>query len=310
MDNLTSGGHRSEEERLAAQESAPKNGSDLEKESRETISNLPDLGDFLKFIESDDFKKQLSDKEDPQAVFYDFCTMSKKNVVEINRSAYEDKTSDRLHSTGGSDVKKLPEVKIYLGGFYWLRGKSQDLSENEPKGRLYLNLDPDSAHAVFDNILTESSRNNIPLKLKMPANLNERSAKRIDKMIIYFNESYGDKIVQIISRSIQELQNAYDISSPDKKVMRSEEIPRFTQKVKGVDGKIMSGVGFGEEPSIKNESFSKIRSCILTDLYYALSEGQSLSDSLWKNICSRYKVDPENPAFNSGKQTERFKYFR
>jgi len=93
--------------------------------------------------------------------------------------------------------------------------------------------------------------------------------------------------------------------------------PRFSADVKDVNGVNMDGVGFAEEPLLKNESFGTIRANILAEVYFdAKYSNTSASntdfdfDSSFSTACAKYQVDPVNPAFNVSKGSAKFKELR
>jgi len=126
--------------------------------------------------------------------------------------------------------------------------------------------------------------------------------ERSDRVEIHFDLNDAEKILKIL-RGIYKKEYFY------------EEIPRFTERVK-------KGVGFAEAALVKGETFGGLRSKILMEIWNEIikeAKAQNLSPekviemarsdfsefckkfnlvSKWEEVCKKYKVDAENPAFN------------
>ncbi|MBM4177463.1 hypothetical protein FJ208_01540 [Candidatus Gribaldobacteria bacterium] len=71
----------------------------------------------------------------------------------------------------------------------------------------------------------------------------------------------------------------------------------------------MAGIGFAEEPLVRNKSFGEIRSQILAEVYQTLikSDNPNFSPkSCFDKTCLEHHVNPKNPAFNLSQDPTEF----
>jgi|GEM_PF-1307806 len=163
-------------------------------------------------------------------------------------------------------------------------------------GRFYLNLKPEYVGKVFLQAAKLFRDAGLHVQMKIPTDGNVDTFNRFDKMVIYFDAEEEKEVLQVLENLYQNNLRAFD-----------DGVPRFTGEIKNQKGEKMIGIGFGQEPLFKNESFGSIRAKILAYIYRdAKDSGHSVSDpnfdfeESFLRACLKYQVDPQNPAFNLG----------
>jgi len=161
-------------------------------------------------------------------------------------------------------------------------------------GRLYLNLKPEQVPGFFDEMAKKIEKSGARVLMQMPATGGAQVFNRFDKMSIQFGAGDEKEILETIG----------DLDES----MFEPQIPRFSAAVKNSEGRFVKGIGFGEDPVFKGQSFGIVRSRILADVYNrAKSFGKMADDpefdfnGAFKKVSGEYGVDLENPAFNKPK---------
>lgn len=116
---------------------------------------------------------------------------------------------------------------------------------------------------------------------------------RADKIVFYFSPKEE-------AQSLKVIRNIWYSRSKDFK----EVIPRFTTYLDAGDGKVMQGVGFGQQPQEQRGSFGSVRASILARVFEPIGTEEELSKQelmgRFREIASDFSVDPERPEFNLG----------
>ena len=173
----------------------------------------------------------------------------------------------------------------------WLYFKTMaGYDSKRPVGRIYLNITPESAPAVFQHAIEKFHASGLRLEAKIPLTMTAEDIDRPDKMVIYFSDVDSEKVCN-------EVQKIYDAFSSH----FLSETPKFTAELAG-----MPGVAFGENPRFGGVSFGEVRAGILAKLYMqAKAERLSLDDpkfnftGRFQDVCRTMNVDPEHAAFNA-----------
>jgi hypothetical protein len=155
----------------------------------------------------------------------------------------------------------------------------------------------------FRQVVEVFRKENLHSRMKIHLRGDADTFNRLDKMVVYFDEDEGQRVLQVLESLCHDNPEVFDETGT----------PRFTAEVRDKKGKSMKGIGFAEEPPFRNESFGTIRAKILAEVYLdakysGLSVYNSRFDfeSSFRRACMKYQVDPQNPAFNLSQDTERF----
>ena len=188
---------------------------------------------------------------------------------------------------------------VAYDGYWSFHGTLCGDVPSEKTGRLYINLEQQVCISFQQNMSNILARENLIFLSKIPLKMTEETANRRDKMVLYFDIENLAKVNKII---------AY-IAKPYKAFFQ-DSIPRFTKNVTDGSGKIMRGIGFGQEPiqiDGHERSFGEVRSEILAELSgHAIRNGQkklNFSDidlvRRFRELCLKNKVSPTDFALNS-----------
>jgi hypothetical protein len=202
--------------------------------------------------------------------------------------------------------KKGLSINIIEKGYWFYVKINGGLPKKAVIGRFYLNLKPEYLIQFFYNAVITFTNEGLHCEMKIPREGRVDDFNRFDKMVIYFHADEEQKVLKVLEKLYEENPEAFNT-----------DISPFTAEVKNSQGEIMSGIGFGEEPLILNTSFGIIRSQILAEVYNeAKKAGLSIDDprfdfeSAFRKACLRYKVDPQNPAFNLRQDSKIFSEIR
>lgn len=187
---------------------------------------------------------------------------------------------------------------------YWLYVNTNGGFRNRSAlGRIYFNLKPEHVGQFFYKTAKAFYDAGLHSQMKIPMIGNAEAFNRLDKMVVYFDEEEEQKVLQILENLYRSNPEAFDETGT----------PRFTAEIKNQRGEKMAGIGFAEEPPFRNESFGSIRAKILADVYIeARNLRRSISDrnfdfeAAFRRACLKYQVDPQNPAFNLQRGSEKF----
>ncbi|MDF1498633.1 MAG: T3SS effector HopA1 family protein [Patescibacteria group bacterium] len=273
-----------------------------------------DILDFKKYVENNyqKIEGELQQGRELYDIFYrDFYTKNNDNL----KYRENDQTTQELKIKYADSIEKLRKefgyvekqnilVKAYDS--YWTYGKvNQGVVNYNNLGRFYLNLKPEHIGDILRKTLELSQRSGLHVTMKVPTNGDASTFNRHDKMVIYFDAGEEDKIMRVINMLYDNNSGAFSETG----------IPRFAAEVKNLKNEKMIGVGFGEEPTgFNNEvSFGQIRAKILEGVYKdAKYQGLSINDPMFNfnssfNLhCKKFRVNPENPAFNISDNKPKF----
>jgi len=256
----------------------------LEQKSPETRQALEE---FLQFVsENQNILASAQDKEDLTDYIYDNFYAYRNELSEEQLEGLKQQHDQELkHMITELQNNEVSYVENHKG--FTFAVLNEGLNEDEPEGRLYMNVSPDSMYQQFAVIANALNQGEINGQMKIDNDKSEGSYTRPDKVVVYFNAEQSETMLSLV----EQLQHKENISF-------EANLPQFTTS-------IQEGVGFGEEPP-DGSSFGDIRSQILADIYtYAQNENQSLdqwTEGLdWKlqELCDYYQVDPNDMAFNS-----------
>lgn len=216
-----------------------------------------------------------------------------KPVSERAKARYAENIERNRRSL--DDGRQVNHISAGNGfwSYYRVNG-GPNFRPGSPIGRLYLNLDMTACPDIQAQIVETCRSGNIPIDIKSPAEMIDRSAARLDKMVVYFNEAVFEDVKSIVEQIYN--QNKRDFLNGT---------PRFAAEVLDAKGNPIRGVAFGEEPVIANESFGGVRSAILADLCLYLHEsGKKLDFSnsetvrCFKELCDEKGIDYRNLSRN------------
>lgn len=187
---------------------------------------------------------------------------------------------------------------------YWLYCDVNDSFRNQAAlGRFYLNLKPEHVGKIFAQAADIFRNEGLHSQMKIPLRGDVDVFNRLDKMVVYFDAEEEQKVLQVLENLYHSNREAFDETGT----------PRFTAEVKDGKGESMAGVGFGEEPAFRNNSFGTIRAKILADVYLdakysrlSVSDPRFNFESSFRRACMKYQVDPQTPAFNLSRGSEKF----
>jgi hypothetical protein len=273
-----------------------------------------DLVSFIDFLEKN--KQEIEERvvmgEKLEDIIYDdFYSRNIKNLLvdgepetERLQSIYQEsigKIESEIESRIESDWEKMDGSPLFIKtdkNSYWLQVKVHDgLNVREDTiGRMYFNLSAEHTADFFKKVIDACAEAGVRMEIKMSRRGDTYTLNRFDKVILYFNADEESEIIKIVER----------LHSENIDYFNEENTPRFTGKIRDSKGEVMKGVGFGEEPTARGESFGSIRSKILAEL---VSEAQKQGYSIFnprfnikksfKELCDKYGVDYRNPAFNN-----------
>jgi hypothetical protein len=262
------------------------------------------LSDFKEFIIKHQkiLDSQLKSNQELWKYFYDnFYARDIDNLKYKENTPEFDLLQDQFFDKLFPLEERLEECSEYKGKFkhlkefrnvqildkrYWLHVGINKIPKEAKIGKFYLNLKLEKIIDFFEEFIKKADSPNLALEAKIP----RLPINRFDKMVVHFSIDDREKILNLISQ-------LYEPSYFE------EGIPVFAENVKDEKGEVLKGVGFGEEPFIKNETFGSIRCKILEDIYKEfINSKKSISEFDFKSsfikICQNYKVNPEKPAYN------------
>jgi hypothetical protein len=153
-------------------------------------------------------------------------------------------------------------------------------------GRFYLNILPEHTPFVAQLLIEKLRVSPHAFDIKFPRTY-EESANRSDNIVLYHNDTETDLLINII----ENIKTQY----PD--IFRSET-PKFTKSV-------FTGVGFGQQPKDRNESFGTLRCKMLANVINtARSQSLDIMDNAfdlaaaYTESCKAFGINAENPSFN------------
>ncbi|MEO0131073.1 MAG: T3SS effector HopA1 family protein [candidate division WOR-3 bacterium] len=250
----------------------------------------------LTFVNDKDIEC-INDIENLASIFYsEFYNKPKNPYNKVISGRIDEKIISQLEKPENSNIKIFKEHPYWLYCSVNKGVEKFDVSGKGTKmGRIYLNIIPEKIPELFEKIAENTQKEGLNIEIKTTKNYSDAS-ERIDKLIIYFSEKDSEKILEIIDKIYKE-NNIYFI----------QEIPKFTAQLKTGEGERMNGVSFGEEPIFWGESFGTIRAKILGEIIYInvkktgdylLNQNFDLKSD-FVEMCKKYSIDPNNPAFNS-----------
>lgn len=290
----------------------------LNREQIESIESSPEkeraISEFGEYVEKHqaEIERELQRGRDLEEIFYHEFYNKKIDELEYNP---DDPKVQELEKTYTAQVAKVRENLLresqseyglmrlmLIDNGYWLYcNVNGGLRNQTALGRLYFNLKPEYVAQFFSQVIYTFRNKGLHIQTKIPLKGNAMMFNRFDKMVVYFDAEEEKEVLQII-------ENLYH---NDPKIFDKTGIPRFTAEVRDENGEIMTGIGFGEEPIFRNESFGTIRSKILASVYLdAKYSGLSVIDprfdfeSSFRRACIKYQVNPQNPAFNLSRVSE------
>jgi hypothetical protein len=205
--------------------------------------------------------------------------------------------------------KALNETKNYLNRYkiyeekseYWTGVTVGDFNRNAHHGRIYLNPKNTEMVNVYNDIVKLLTLNGNEFQIKMPKIMERSSYNRSDKVVLYFELenalSIKDLLVQYLEQNNEKM---------------NKNVPIFTKKLETVDGKVLNGVSFAENPINKQVSYNRQISNILAGTYAKnITQGNFLAkDSevvdTFSGLCKNFGVDPHKPYKNINSQFTMF----
>ncbi len=217
-----------------------------------------------------------------------------------------------------NDLKVLSEAKKkegkiaggYVGNDGWAHYNGGYISSamGEDTGRIYMNVDPEKLPGLYEQLIKRMTDAGVVFDSKIPSRGNTHTLTRPDKLVVYFPSAEEEKLLKVVEAFHRDNASSF-----------MGIIPPFSARVaESQSGLTLNGVGFGQEPSAESQeilksenksarhSFGTLHCRILAEVVkVAQSEGKQVKDptfdfdTAFKNSCSKYKVDPENPAFNT-----------
>ena len=265
------------------------------------------IAEFKEYVKKHqlEIERKLQQGWDLEKIFYrDFYNSN----IDQPKYRKDDPTVQRLLREYSAQINKvivdlLLEAQLGSGLKGWHQSEywfvlvtNGGYKENTALGRFYLNLKPEYVGKVFSQAAMAFRDAGLHSAMKIPTFGDTMTFNRFDKMIIYFDAEEEKEALQVLENLYQKNLEAFD-----------EGIPRFTAEVKNQRGEKMIGIGFGQEPLLENESFGTVRAKILAEVYldaqysghYVFDPDFDFEES-FRRACLKYKVDPQNPAFNLG----------
>jgi len=265
------------------------------------------IAEFKEYVKKHqlEIERKLQQGWDLEKIFYrDFYNSN----IDQPKYRKDDPTVQRLLREYSAQINKvivdlLLEAQLGSGLKGWHQSEywfvlvtNGGYKEKTALGRFYLNLKPEYVGKVFSQAAMAFRDAGLHSAMKIPTFGDTMTFNRFDKMIIYFDAEEEKEALQVLENLYQKNLEAFD-----------EGIPRFTAEVKNQRGEKMIGIGFGQEPLLENESFGTIRAKILAEVYldaqysghYVFDPDFDFEES-FRRACLKYKVDPQNPAFNLG----------
>lgn len=296
----------------------PKRMSKEEIESREVAPEKERaIAEFQAYVKKHqpEIERELQQGRDLGELFYhDFYN---KNIDEL-KYREGDLVVQQLKKEYAESVKAVQEKLLQEGesgrdlvpmdNGYWLYcNVNGGFRNKEGLGRFYLNLKPEHVGRFFAEANEQFLDAGLHSQMKIPLFGDADTFNRLDKMVIYFDAEEEQKTFQI-------LENLYH---SNREVFDETGTPRFTADVKNSRSVSMAGIGFAEEPPFRNESFGTIRARILAEVYldakysyFSISDPQFDFESSFHRACTKYEVDPMNPAFNLSRGPAKFMELR
>jgi len=283
-----------------------------QEKTRERQNLEGDLILFLQFLEKNkqDIEERVVAGESLEDILYEeFYNCDKNNL----RYADGDPETERIKKDYQvAFLKTEEEIKTQIeemGDYTSLRIKKNQNSywfqvqtnggldvKEDTIGRLYFNCEAKRTPDFFKKLSDACVKAGVRAEIKMPHREDAQVLNRFDKMLVYFDASDEIKSLEIVE----------ELHKQNSEIFGDENTPRFSRKVRDKQGRIMRGIGFGEEPIIYNESFGNIRVKILAEL---VSEAQKDDYSIFnpkfnigkafQKLCEKHGVDHRNPAFNN-----------
>jgi len=183
------------------------------------------------------------------------------------------------------------------------------VNKNEEVGRIYLNLRPERLLNFLTSLSEKLAQQGLRATIKTPSTLNREFAKAVDKCVVYFPLDQIERIVNILRETYDE--NFFENSNPPFSLIIGDKRT----------GRLLKGIGFAEELLDEEESWGSILSEVLVNLFMFIRVRQNLIDQLenikndeiprfllhsalplFRQMCSRFRLDPDDPSFNKGSQ--------
>lgn len=249
-----------------------------------TPSALNDIKAFSDFIKNSEIEK-LPDNKVSKYIYVYFCTNP-----EINEESVSNKTRRKFINSRRSVEKALNNtigVEINEEDKPWLGYKiNGGCNEKGSLRRMYINTKVEHTPGFFKDVVENMQKSGLHCNAKTFVGDVKNDFSRVDKMVIYFNESETMRVYD----TLHELYVNND-------EIFNTKVPRFTQHFKD-----MPGIGFGEEPVTPDKSFSDVRSEILARVYFnyrqsGYDEGFDFV-SVFQEACKSFQVDSKNPSRN------------
>lgn len=236
-------------------------------------------------------------RDDPR--FQNLAESYDEAIERIEESLYE-QVDAAEEKDGKSDIDAVETS----GWIQWAINEGVP-RQNGEMGRFYLNVSPEVLPDFYREMLDELRASGVHTEMKIPVRGRASEFNRYDKLVIYFVADEEIKLLQAIEKLYRKDHSVFD-----------DGIPRFAGRINDTDGQVMKGVGFGQEPTLKQsgeESFGSIRARVLDEMYRAIYlPGSFKTDqtTAFKNACMRWNVDPANPAFNADTLPNQFTEIR
>jgi hypothetical protein len=282
---------RPSKEQIEAQEASP-----------ERERAIAEFKEYVKKHQSE-IERELQQGRDLDEIFYhDFYN----NNIDQPKYREDDPAVQRLAREYSAQINTVRENLLreaqrgrglmLMDNGYWLYCNTNGgFRSRAALGRFYFNLKPEYVAQVFYKTAQAFRDAGLHSQMKIPVAGDVRVFNRLDKMVVYFDSSEEQRVLQVLEKIYRSIPEAFDETGT----------PRFTAEVKNARGEKMTGIGFGEEPPFRNESFGTIRAKVLAEVYLdAKYSGRLVSDpnfdfeTSFRRACLKYQVDPQNPAFN------------
>lgn len=214
-------------------------------------------------------------RDDPR--FQNLAESYDEAIERIEESLYE-QVDAAEEKDGKSDIDAVETS----GWIQWAINEGVPRQNGEME-RFYLNVSPEVLPDFYREMLDELRASGVHTEMKIPVRGRASEFNRYDKLVIYFVADEEIKLLQAIEKLYRKDHSVFD-----------DGIPRFAGRINDTDGQVMKGVGFGQEPTLKQsgeESFGSIRARVLDEMYRAIYlPGSFKTDqtTAFKNACMRW----------------------
>ncbi len=252
------------------------------------------MGEFLEFFKANKVELGSGIGVD-YFIYLNFYNKYNAPILAVDELASKEKEFEKdskfLISKFSTSGQVFNDERIVSFNYFRITDKFGNYNINyspENLGRIYINFSPNELVKNIKLVIEELKNANISVDIKYPRTY-VNALNRSDNCVIYFDYKNSEKITSILASVKQKMGGSL-----------RHDIPKFTKE-------FSTGIGFGQEPfrTSQPESFGTIRAKILAKLIeLAGKSGLEINDPKFDlhgnyvRLCQKYKIDPENPAFN------------